>query len=320
LLGQAAVNKAQELDLPLVFTFHTRYREYSHYVSLNQDFVKEAIDLWLGEYMQKCHHIVAPSDSMKQMLADVYGVTTQITTIPTGINLAPYQAADGRRIRQERGWGQDKVLMSIGRLAKEKNWETLLAAAAQVMQKREDVRLVLIGDGDERKALTKYARQLGIAERVEFTGQIPFAAVPHYLKAADLFCFASITETQGLVTMEALAADLPVVAVAATGTGDIVEHGQQGLLTDNDSHALAGAIEQVIGDEALRHRFKQAARARANAFDTKLQAQRLVVVYRQASKDKKADRFVPVDKHKKIFDLIIDEEQWHKWLGRDKEN
>ena len=211
LLGQVAAIKANELDLPLVFTFHTRYRDYSHYISLNQELVKLAIDRWLGDYMQKCHHIVVPSESIKQILAEEYGVTSQITTIPTGINLEPYRTADSQSIRQARGWGQDTVLISVGRLAKEKNWDTLLAAAAQVMQKRAEVRLVILGEGDERKALEKRARELGMAGRIEFTGNVPFAEVPRYLKAADLFCFASISETQGLVTMEALAADLPVV-------------------------------------------------------------------------------------------------------------
>jgi 1,2-diacylglycerol 3-alpha-glucosyltransferase len=315
LLGRTAATKAEELGVPLVFTFHTRYREYSHYISLNQQLVKDAIDLWLGDYMVKCHHIVVPSDSIKQMLVDKYGVTEQVTTIPTGIDLKPYQAADRQTIRQQHGWGKDKVLISIGRLAKEKNWETLFAAAAQVIGRLDGVRLVILGDGEERKALNKYAQELGIADQVEFTGIIPFDQVPLYLKAADLFCFASTTETQGLVTMEALAAELPVVAVDATGTGDVIEQGQQGLLTENDSTALAQAIIRVLEDPDLLARFRQAAIERARYFDMKLQAEKLVEVYHQAIEDKKAGHTVNVDKRKKIFDLIIEEEQLDKLLG-----
>ena len=180
--------------------------------------------------------------------------------------------------------------------------------------------MVIIGEGDEKRALIKYAKKLGIAERVEFTGKVPFADVPNYLKAADLFCFASITETQGLVTMEALAAELPVVAVEATGTSDVIEHGRQGLLTDNDSDALAQAILQVLADEALWQRFKEAAAARAKEFDMLRQAEKLVAVYHQAIEDQQADRLVRVDKQKQIFQMIIDEEQWQKWLGLEKES
>jgi glycosyltransferase involved in cell wall biosynthesis len=296
LLGQVAATKAAELDVPLVFTFHTQYREYSHYIALSQEFVKETIDRWVTDYIQKCHHLIVPSDSMRQVLADEYGVTERITTIPTGIDLKPYQRADGHVIRQERGWGQDKVLISVGRLAKEKNWETLLAAVAQVMRKRAEVRLVLIGEGSEQESLKKYSEDLGIATKVEFVGNIPFDDIPAYLKAADLFCFASVTETQGLVTMEAISAGLPVVAVDATGTKDVIDHGQQGLLTPNDSPALAQAIEQVLGDEGLMSCFKEAAWQKAQSFEMKLQAKKLLDVYQQARADQKANLFVPVNK------------------------
>jgi glycosyltransferase involved in cell wall biosynthesis len=306
LLGRTAITKAEELDLPLVFTFHTRYREYSHYVALKQEFVKETIDRLLGDYMQHCHHIVVPSHSMRQMLADEYGVTEQVSTIPTGIDLEPYRKADGRAIRAQRGWGQSKVLISVGRLAKEKNWETLLAAAAQVMRKDPTIRLALIGEGEEGKTLKELASQLNVADQVEFIGSIPFAEIPYYLKAADLFVFASVTETQGLVTMEAIAAGLPVVAVDATGTRDVVDHGQQGFLTANEAEALAQAIEQVIGDEMILNRFKEATKTKAQAFDTLRQAEKLLQVYQQAGEDKKANRLIQVDKHKSIFQFIID--------------
>lgn len=318
LLGQAAANKANELGLPLVFTYHTRYRDYSHYISLNQDFVKEAIDRWLADYMQKCHHIVVPSESIKQLLVDTYGLIGQVTAVPTGINLEPYRAADRAAFRQQRGWEADFVLVSIGRLAKEKNFATLLAAAAKVMQSHPKVRLVFIGSGDERRTLEKQARELGVTAQVEFTGNIPFDDIPRYLKAADLFCFASVTETQGLVTMEALAADLPVAAVNATGTKDVVEHGRQGLLTENNAEALAAAIEQIYSDDSLRSRLKAAVRSKAETFDLHHQARRLLEVYHQAIEDKKANRLAPVDRRKKIYKLIVDEQQWAKWLGLEK--
>jgi glycosyltransferase involved in cell wall biosynthesis len=304
LLGQVAANKAAELDIPLVFTFHTQYREYSHYIALSQEFVKETIDRWVTDYIQKCHHLIVPSDSMRQMLADEYGVTERVTTIPTGIDLEPYKRANGQVVRQKRGWGQDKILISVGRLAKEKNWEILLAAAAQVMQKRADVRLVLIGEGSEQEALEKYSEDLGIAARVEFAGNVPFDDIPAYLKAADLFCFSSITETQGLVTMEAISAGLPVAAVDATGTRDVIDHGQQGLLTPNDSHALAQAIEQVLGDESLQSRFKEAAWQKAQSFDIKLEAEKLLAVYHEAQEAKTSNLYVPV--YQEEGDSLVD--------------
>jgi glycosyltransferase involved in cell wall biosynthesis len=278
--------------------------------------IKGTIDRIISDYMRRCQHIIVPSESMRQLLATEYGVTERITVVPTGIDLQPYQTADGQAIRHRHGWGQDKVLISVGRLAKEKNWQTLVAAALQVMKQHENVRLVIIGEGDERVTLERHVQKAGLGKRVEFTGRLPFDQVPAYLKAADLFCFASVTETQGLVTMEAMAAGLPVVAVDATGTRDEVEHGQEGLLTTNDSDALAKAIEQVIGDEAQLTRFKQAVKEKARSFDATVQARKLVAVYEQAKADKQANQSVLVEIYEPMFKLVKD--RWLKLPGFDK--
>jgi glycosyltransferase involved in cell wall biosynthesis len=223
------------------------------------------------------------------------GVCGPITAIPTGIDLKPFQAADSQTVRRKRGWGDDLVLISVGRLAKEKNFSTLLRAAAEVMQDRSQVRLVLIGDGPERKSLQELAKNLGVADRVEFTGRLPFEEIPSHLKAADIFCFASVTETQGLVTMEAMAAELPVVAVDAPGTRDAVENGQEGLLTRNDSAALAQAIIELVDDQEMRQRFKEGVKIRVKSFDRQAQAKKMLEVYDQAAEDKKANRTIKIE-------------------------
>jgi len=222
LLGQTAARKAAELGLPLVFTFHTQYWEYTHYVPFPQEaiqeFLKNAVHKWLRDFMQKCQHIIIPSESMREILVRDYGLAERYTVIPTGTNLEPFLRADGRALRQEKGWQDETVLISVGRLAPEKNWDILLQAFAKACVQHPDLRLVLIGDGSGRDSLQQLAAQLGIAERVTFTGALPFEEIPRYMKAADVFSFASVTETQGLVTIEAMAAGLPVVAVDGSGT------------------------------------------------------------------------------------------------------
>ena len=304
LLGQTAIHKSEELNLPLVFTYHTRYQEYSHYIPLSQEFVKETIGRWVGEYMEQCHHIIVPSQSIKELLFEEYGLCDQITVVQTGIDLTPYQNGDSSAVRRQQGWNEDIVLISIGRMAEEKNWKLLLEAAALVMRGREDIRLVLIGDGDDREALEHYAADLGIAEKTEFTGSLPFEDVPRYLSAADIFCFASVTETQGLVTMEAMAAGLPVAAVDASGTRDVIEHGTEGFLSKNESEALAQEINRLIQDEALRHCFGEAAWQKAQTFTMTHQAEKLIPVYEQAREDKLAERFVKIDKEKAVFTMV----------------
>jgi glycosyltransferase involved in cell wall biosynthesis len=313
LLGQKAAKLAAELNLPLVFTFHTRYRDLSHYIALNQDLVKGTIDQIIGDYMQRCQHIVVPSESMRCWLAAEYGVTERVTVVPTGIDMDIYEAADNQTIRRQRGWGQDKILISVGRLVKEKNWQVLLTAAHEVMQQQDGVRLVIIGEGDERRNLERYATELELADKVEFVGRLPFDQVPAYLKAADLFCFTSLNETQGLVTVEAMAAGLPIVAVDAGGTSDTVTHRKEGLLTADDPRALARAIIQLLKDEALRRCFSQAALKKAQAFTATALAQKLLAVYEQAQADKEAHLSVSVKKYKPVLQLVKD--QWNKLPG-----
>jgi 1,2-diacylglycerol 3-alpha-glucosyltransferase len=299
LLGQAAANKASELKLPLVFTFHTQYREYSHYFPLPQekvqDLLKDAIDHWLKDYMRKCQHIVVPTRSMKKQIESEYGLKSDVSVVPTGIDLEPYRKADGEVIREKHNWQNNRILISVGRLAPEKNFSRLLKAAALPIHKHPDVRLVLIGDGPERDELEELAEELEIRRQVDFLGKVPFEEIPAYLKAADIFGFASVSETQGLVCLEALAAGLPVVAVDATGTRDVVQNGVVGLLTSNSSAALGQGLCRLLDDPELMTEFRSRAVEAAASFDILLQAKKLVEVYGVAIEARRRDHFVSLE-------------------------
>jgi len=298
LLGQTAVTKAQELNLPLVFTFHTQYREYTHYIPLSadtvQNFLKSAVDRWLQDFMRRCQHIIIPSESMRDILVNEYGLKSNFTVIPTGIDLDAYRTVSGEKIRRKRNWEKDIVMISVGRLAPEKNWATLIQAAALVLKEYPQFRLALIGDGSDRKSLESLAKELGIRKRVTFIGSLAFSETSSYMKAANLFGFASITETQGLATLEAMAAGLPVVAVNASGTRDILKHGQQGYLVENNAEALAAGIKKLLADPDRMQKFAEAAYKKAQSFDIEHLTGKLLDVYEQAIRDKKKNRFVTV--------------------------
>jgi glycosyltransferase involved in cell wall biosynthesis len=180
----------------------------------------------------------------------------------------------------------------VGRLAPEKNWDTLIRAFAKVCAEHPELYLVLIGDGPARSDLEALAAELGIAERMKFTGALQFEDVPCYLKAADAFAFASVTETQGLVTIEAMAAGLPVVAVDGPGTRDIVTDGREGFLVQNDADALAEGIKRLVSDPHRMKRFSNNALEKAGTFDVHRLGKQLVGVYEQAIQDKKDSRYV----------------------------
>lgn len=286
LLGRVAEKKSEELNLPLVFTYHTRYADYSHYAEpLPQDQVKEFIDQWLSVFMAKCHHIVVPSNSIRELLEKKHGMTEHVSVVPTGVELEKFSRYEKGEARELLGWDSgDKVLVSVGRLAKEKSFDLLLDAFSRLQDK--SVRLVIIGSGDEARTLKRMAESLGVDERVEFTGLIPFDKVPLYLAASDFFAFASITETQGLVTLEALAAGCPVVAVDASGTREAVDD-TCSVLTEHDAEALAVAIDEMMG-RGDWGALSEAARKRAGEFGSLRQGEAMVEVYQKAMEAHKA--------------------------------
>lgn len=306
LLGQTAAAKARDHNLPLVFTFHTQYQEYTHYIPFPQEqvqeFLKNTVMNWMREFMRKCQHIVVPSESMRSILVNDYGLVDRFTVIPTGIDTTPYKKANGIALRAEWGWTDDTIIISAGRLAEEKNWTTLLQAFALAQKKLPDIRLVLIGDGPQAEELHQLAGELGVADHVKFTGKVPFDQIPNHLKAADLFAFASVTETQGLVTLEAMAAGLPVVAVAGSGTQDIVEDGAQGFLVQNDPNDLAKGIVKLVKRPTLMKSFRTAALRKSRAYDNKRLARKMLKVYEQAIEDKKAGQNVTVEDNAALAD------------------
>jgi 1,2-diacylglycerol 3-alpha-glucosyltransferase len=199
--------------------------------------------------------------------------------------------------------GNDKVVISVGRLALEKIFTTLLDTCAIAYSENPESRLVLIGDGPERRVLEQYSQTLGIGDRFEFLGMIPFREIPRYLKAADCFGFASLSETQGLVTLEAIAAGLPVVAVDATGTSDIVRDGIEGYLTENSAAALADGFINLFQHPDHLKKFKIAALERAKSFDMIIQAEKLITAYHQAIEDFNSNQKIRIGKIKKTKNI-----------------
>ena len=271
LLGQTAAAKAQELNLPLVFTFHTQYREYTHYVPFPQESVqkllKNAVDRWLLDFLRRCQHIIIPSESMREILTRDYGLKNRFTVIPTGIDMGLYDQPGREKFRAKKRWSNDTIMVSVGRLASEKNWPVLLQAASLVLKEYPNFRFVLIGDGPDKKNLEDLAKELGIQKRVTFAGQVQFSEIPAYMQAADLFGFASITETQGLVILEAMAAALPVIAVDACGSRDFLHPGQQGYLVKNAPQALAAAIKRLLANPQRMRQFGESAYKKAQSFN-----------------------------------------------------
>ncbi|MFC3119608.1 glycosyltransferase [Jhaorihella thermophila] len=153
-----------------------------------------------------------------------------------------------------------RILVTIARLSKEKNLDFLIAAMKELKARQAPpFRLLIIGDGDERARLTSTIRDAGLTSEVRLVGSVPMQDIPAYLALAQLFVFTSVSETQGMVILEAMAAGLPVVAVNATGVDAFVQNRRTGMLTEEDLDAWTDAVHALLVNRSERQKMARAA-------------------------------------------------------------
>ena len=283
LTGQLGAILARRLGVPLFFTHHTVYHEYVHYVPAPHKATKAVVINFLKWYCRQCQHIIAPTEMTRQMILDLYKLPTPVTTLPTGVDLDPYETADPTWLKSSLGIRPEQpVILSLGRLSKEKSPGMLLQAFRIIHQHMPTAAFVFAGDGPLREALKREAAAMELGAHVHFTGPLDANQVAAAYLGADLFMFASQTETQGLVSLEAMAGGLPIVAVDASGTNAVVVHGQTGFLTPPDPEALADAALKVLQSPTLLEQFRREARQQAEQYSVTATAGRLVELYKSA--------------------------------------
>jgi 1,2-diacylglycerol 3-alpha-glucosyltransferase len=287
LLGQAALRAARRSGRPLVFTYHTHYEQYAHYVPGPVRLVAALAVRQAVAFANRADVVVAPSPSLARRLRAL-GVHTPLAVVPTGVPTPPPLALDRRQqLRQVLGAAAgDPLCLSVGRLAREKNLPLLLAAFAEIRRQLPGARLALVGEGDERSRLEGECRRLGLAQAVRFAGAVPHEEVHEVYQAADLFLFPSTSETQGLAALEALAAGLPVVAVSSDAAADLLAEGAAGLLTENAPEALACSAVALWNHPQTREAVRQAGRRVAAGLSPEASAAALLDLYAELVRER----------------------------------
>jgi glycosyltransferase involved in cell wall biosynthesis len=281
-MGRLGVYFARKLALPVVYTFHTQYEQYAHYVPLPQPVVRTAARRLVADHAERCDLIICPTPSSRDLLLS-YGVRRPIEILPNAIDLRAFDRVDPGDLRSRLGITPgERVLIYCGRLAKEKNIPFLLRALRHLLTQAPRTRLLIVGEGTEQDALEKLATELGLDDRVVFAGKVAYADVPRYYAAADLFVMTSVTEVMPLALLEAMASGLPIVALASQGFSDTVAPGVNGLLTEHDPAAYAGALRHLLADEAGRRRMGAQARESAQRYSLFETARRLAEIYEKA--------------------------------------
>jgi glycosyltransferase involved in cell wall biosynthesis len=279
LLGASARRLARGARRPFVFTYHTLYDRYAHYVPLPRAMVARRAIRWSARFADTADLVLAPSEFVARRLR-TQGVRRPIEVLPTGIDLDRFRPGDRADARRSLGLGvDDRVLLYVGRLDREKNLELLLDAVARVRIPR--VRLLMVGRGKQAATIGRAAAGRGLRDRLVLRGGSPPGALPSYYRAADAFVFASTTETQGLAVLEAMACGLPVVAVRASGIEEIVVEGASGLLVPEDAPAFAAAVTQLLADPDLAAKLAVGGREAALPFASTAVVERLVAAYRR---------------------------------------
>lgn len=281
-MGLVGKHMANRHNLPLVFTYHTLYDQYAHYVPIAPEIAKEMALKFSNNFCNKCDHVVVPSNKIKNLLYS-YGIVSPLTVIPTGVPLHKFTGQRGNWLREKYGIPENrKVLLFAGRLTKEKNLEFLVEAFSSLRKKMPDIALVLTAQGPLEGELKSLAINLGMElnRDIIFTGAQPFDTLVQIYYSSDLFVFSSMTETQGLVLIEAMAAGLPVVAVRAFGVEDMVDSGIDGILTECNTYEFTNAIKTILNDEKIYRQYSANALKKAESLSSRNMAIRLEKIYR----------------------------------------
>jgi 1,2-diacylglycerol 3-alpha-glucosyltransferase len=271
--GWMGMRYARRYGMPLVYTYHTQLEAYAHYVPFERNATRFAASTLTRAFANQADAVVVPTPAMSARLRDL-GVTARIEVVPSGIDVAAF--GRGRRdaaLRNRCGVVDgDRMLLYVGRLAKEKNVELLLRTLR--VARGRGLQLVIAGDGPHRAELERQARLGGVDASVHFLGFVARDQLPDLYASADAFVMPSTTETQGLVLAEALAAGAYVIAVDAPQNRDVL--GNAGILVPPSADAFAQALATVSTGE--RPGAAQAREA-ASRFALGMQIDRMQALY-----------------------------------------
>jgi glycosyltransferase involved in cell wall biosynthesis len=276
---------AQLRDLPCVVTYHTLLNRYSHYILKGKLIRPKVAEVGSKVFCNLCDIVVAPTKRVKKELLS-YGVTKEISVIPGGIELERFDKLERGFLRKKLGIsGDKKIILYLGRLGKEKNIGFIIRSLKNLLKRRADVCLAIVGEGPEKNNLEKLVGELGLKEKVLFVGFIERKNVPRVYSDSDIFVFASNTETQGLTVPEAMAASLPVVVVRDPAFEEIIFEGKTGLISEPTEASFASEVRRLLESEELRERLGASGKELVEKrFSAKVQAKDITKAYKRAIK------------------------------------
>ncbi len=307
LLGDAAMRAARYRRLPLVFTHHTLYERYTHYVSADSEVMKRFAIHLVTEYANLCTRVVAPSESVARLIRK-RGVNRPIAEIPTGVDVDFFREGQGGRFRRKMTIPDDvRVIGHLGRLAPEKNLSYLADAVVDYMTTDETAWFLVVGAGPSGKAIEERFRSEEMADRLIMAGKLTGRSLADAYGAMDLFVFSSKSETQGMVLTEAMAAGRPVISLDASGAREVVRDRENGrlLAADTPPERFAEAIGEFFKSPETAEKWGKTAAETAKAFSRDASAEKMEKLYdAMLAEDREEALSLPMDRLEEMFQEI----------------
>ncbi|MDO4903922.1 MAG: glycosyltransferase family 4 protein [Limosilactobacillus sp.] len=302
-LGMIGKMVARELKIPCLHTYHTMYQDYLHYIANGHIVKPKNVASYARLYMRHMCGIVAPSERVLDTLRS-YNIKAPIRIIPTGINLRVYQQPEDlavtKELRAKYGYESDTpVMLSLSRLAYEKNIHALIDAMPDIIAAQPKAQLLIVGDGPARQTLERQVRQLNLTDHVQFAGEINNEQVHHYYKMANVFVSASDSESQGLTYDEALASDLPIVVMRSVYTDELIDDPAIGVGFQKRADLVKGALYYLNHPATEEDRAKR--QAKLHAISAEVFAERIVAFYRDCQDQLEQERHEKAQRSRRLF-------------------
>jgi glycosyltransferase involved in cell wall biosynthesis len=275
---------AGKLKVPLFYTSHILYPEYAKYWLFKENKIfPNLMKFYLRIFGNSCSALIAPSYKMKRLLID-YGIKKPIFVCPTGIDfnkMEKVQEKDSELLRKYNLKEDSKILLYVGRLTKEKNVPFLLDAFLKIYQEEKNVYFVLIGEGNLLNELKEKVKKYKIESRVIFTGRIAWEEVIKFYRRSYLFLFASLTDTQGLIILEASYFGVPIVALKDDCYDQMLIDKKNGFTVyPFETKLFAEKVLTLLRNEKLHQEFSKNAKEIAKNFSAESQAKKLLEIYK----------------------------------------
>jgi glycosyltransferase involved in cell wall biosynthesis len=305
LSGRLALRYCTPLNIPVVFTNHTRYDLYAqaYMPGLPESVTETLMEAYMPSFCSAVSLVISPSPGMATVLRK-FKVDAPIVVVPNGVEIERFQKATPLP-RADFGYQpEDILLIYTGRLAPEKNLAFLLKAFNGAAQAVDNVHLLIVGDGPEQEDLAEQASVSPVRERIHFIGQIPYDQLPGYLAMCNLFVTASVSEVHPLSVIEAMGAGLPVLGIHSVGVSDTVVDGVSGLLAADDLAVFTAKMTRLCLDAGLRQNMGQAARKESERYDIQRTSQTMLSHYQRLVNESGPKRRSFTQQFKSFFERI----------------